>query len=224
MWKGAKRTAEQAQQDALDKAHGFGLSGGALATIISAMALLFSGYSFYESVLRAPDIRSFVPPEIAYTDPDRPDSPFEVFIIPVTFANDGARSGVVLSVDLKVSNPRTRETKTFYAAQIGAWGETPVRAFAPISLAGRESTSQAVQFFPRMNEKVARVLDFEAGDYDFELTLNTAKSSGALLFDTEKKTQPLQFNRRIEKLDYRNFNGNGTMNMWAADYAPAASK
>ena len=174
----AKRTAAQAQRDALDKAHGFGLSGGALATIISAMVLLFFGYSFYESVLRAPEIRAFVPPEIAYTDPDKPYNPFEVFVIPVTFANDGARPGVVLSVDLKVTNPRTREIKTFDAAQLGPWGATPVRAFAPISLAGRESTSHAMQFFPRKDEKVARVLDFEAGDYDFELSLNTANTGG----------------------------------------------
>lgn len=224
MWKGGRRAAQQAQSDAVDRAHGHGMSGGALATVISALALLFSGYSFYESVLRAPQFAAFVPPEIAYTDPDRPDSPFEVFIIPVTVANDGARSGVVLSVDLKVTNPRTKQSKMFYAAQMGTWGEEPVRAFAPISLAGRESFSKAVQFFPRVGETVPRVLDFEAGDYQFELSLNTAETGGALPWDRAKTAKPLTFTRQIVKLDYRNFNGSGTMNMWAGDYAPAASR
>ena len=58
-----------------------------------------------------------------------------------------------------------------------------MRAFAPISLAGRELFSKAVQFFPRVAETVARVLDFEAGDYEFELSLNTAETGGALPWD-----------------------------------------
>ena len=85
------------QEEVLEHIHHRG--GGRLATIISALALAFSGYSFYEAVLRAPELAIYVPPRIAYTDPDRPDSPFEVFIIPVTLANDGARSGTVLSLD-----------------------------------------------------------------------------------------------------------------------------
>jgi hypothetical protein len=33
----------------------------------------------------------------------------------------------------------------------------------------------------------------------------------------------LEFEMQIGKLDYRNFNGNGVMEMWAADYRPAAT-
>ncbi len=122
--------------------------GGRFATIISALALLFSGYSFYEAVLRAPEMAIYVPPRIAYTDPDRPDSPFEVFVIPVTLANDGARTGTVLSMDLTVKNTKTGDIKQFYSAQIGPWGAQPVKAYAPVSLPGRISSSQSVQFFP----------------------------------------------------------------------------
>lgn len=222
MWKGGKRAADAAREDALDHATGVRGGGGLLATVISAMALLFSGYSFYESVMRAPELAMYVPPHINYTDPDRPESPFEVFIIPLTIANDGARSGTVLSIDLEVTNPRKKETKKFYAAQLGTWGQQPVTSFAPISLSGKAAFSQAIQFFPRQGESIARVLDFEPGDYQFKVILNTASAGKGSVF--ESPVQPLMFEMQIGQLDYRNFNGSGTMGMWAADYKPAATK
>ncbi len=227
MWKGGRRTADQARHDASELAHGHGLSGGLVATVISAAALLFSGYSFYESVLRAPQLAIYVPPQISYTDPDRPDSPFEVFIMPITLANDGARSGTVLSIDLEVKNSRTGQSKMFYAAQLGSWGETPVKPFAPVSLSGKAAYSQALQFFPRNGEQVARILDLEPGRYTFTLTLNTAAAGGGTvmdLVDMGGKVRPLQFEMHGGKMDYRNFSGKGVMGMWAADYKPASSE
>lgn len=223
MWKGGRRTAQQAQDDAVETAHGRAFSGGLFATIISAAALLFSGYSFYESVLRAPELAVYVPPQINYTDPDRPEHPFEVFILPLTLANDGARAGTVLSIDLEVTNPRTNETKTFYAAQSGSWGETPRRPFAPISLSGKASTSQAMQFFPRVGETIPRIIDLEAGDYQFKLKLNVAAARGDTLFSGDATSPEASFTMQIEKLNYFNFQNNGTMTMWAADYKPASS-
>lgn len=223
MWRGGRRTAAQSQADALEQARGRGgVSGGAIATLVSVLALVFSGYSFYESVLRAPELAIYVPPRMDYTDPDRPDSPLEVFVIPVTLVNDGARTGTVLSIDLEVANPRTGQTKRFYAAQIGSWGEEPLKPFTPVSLAGRGSYSQALQFFPRVGEEVARILDLEPGSYRFLLTLNTAVAAGASLLP-QARVEPLVFERQIGQLDYRNFNGNGTMGMWAADYRPSGS-
>ena len=223
IWKAGKRTETQARDDALETARGGGISGNAAATIVSLFALVFSGYSFYESVLRAPALSVFVPPQIAYTDPDRPDSPFEVFILPITLANDGAQTGTVLSVDLEVTNPRTKLTKKFYAAHEGPWGVQPEKAFAPVSLAGKASHSAALQFFPRMKETIPRILDFEPGNYTFRLTLNTAAPKGDSLLNLPTKVKPLVFEMQIGKLDYRNFNNIGTMAMWAADYKPAAS-
>ncbi|MGE4129246.1 MAG: hypothetical protein AB7E80_13870 [Hyphomicrobiaceae bacterium] len=190
------------------------------ATVVSLLALLFSGYSFYESVLRAPEIAVYVPPLLDYTDPDRPDSPLEVFIIPVTLANDGARSGTVLSIDLTVTNPRTGQSKRFYAARVGPWSAEQARPFTPATLAGKGSYSEAVQFFPRVGEDVARILDLEAGAYRLTLTLNTAAAAGPR-FISEPRVAPLSFERQIGQLDYRNFNGRGTMEMWAADYRPS---
>ncbi|CFX34705.1 conserved protein of unknown function [Candidatus Filomicrobium marinum] len=222
VWKGGRRTAHRAQEDSLEQATRGRLSDGGLwATLISAFALAFSGYSFYESVLRSPELSVYVPPRIEYTDPDSPDSPFEVFVLPLTVLNDGARTGTVLSIDLEVTNPRRNEVKRFYAARTGTWGTQPFQPFAPVSLEGKGSSSQALQFFPRSGERVARILDLEAGTYSFRLVLNTATTSSYRFL--EPKTNPLEFEMQIDQLDYRNFSGAGTMAMWAADYRPISS-
>ena len=89
-----------------------------LPTLMSVMALLFSGYSLYESALRAPQLSIFVAPRIDYTDPDRPEAVREVFIVPLTIANDGARSATVQAINLEVVNSRTNQSKAFYAARL----------------------------------------------------------------------------------------------------------
>ncbi|MEM9028911.1 MAG: hypothetical protein AAGC70_11135 [Pseudomonadota bacterium] len=223
-----KRQIERTREDALELTRDVNRRGGsALPTFISALALLFSGFSFYETVMRAPELAVYVPPQIQYTDPDRPDSPFEVFVVPLTLANHGARSGTVLSIDLEVTNPRTGKTKRFYAANVGPWGQQSRQAFSPVALAGRAATSQTIQFFPRVDETLPRILDFEAGDYRLKLTLATSEAETiSLLKDIDLfkgKAEPLEFNMRIGKLDYRNFNGPGTMAMWSPDYKPASN-
>jgi hypothetical protein len=117
--------------------------------------LIFSRFSFYEAVLRAPELAIYVPPRIAYTDPDRPDGPFEVFIVRVALANDGARTGTILSIELTDKNTKTGHTKRFYSAQTGPWGVEPVKAYAPVSLPGRVSASSAVQFLPGRRGNIA---------------------------------------------------------------------
>jgi hypothetical protein len=197
-------------------------SGNLLATAFSATALLFSGYSLYESVMKSPQLAIFVPPRIDYTDPDRPESPFEVFVIPLTIINDGARSSTVNAINLEVTNPRTKQTKRFYAARVGTWGETPAKPYAPIALAGKASQSQAVQFFPRNGDTLPRILDLEAGGYTMKITLDAAAVRSFWFVQPEPVS--LTFERQIGKLDYRYFQGTGTMEMWAADYRAASSR
>jgi len=190
--------------------------------LVSLIALLFSAYSLYEASLRAPRLSIFVAPRIDYTDPDRPENVREVFILPITMANDGARTGTLLALSLEVVNPRTGQKKMFYSARLGAWGETPLRPFAPVVLAGRATFSQAVQFEPRKGETVPRILDLEAGTYKFKLTAETAAAQGPSGFRAGG-APPLEFEMQIERLDYRRFQGTGTMEMWVTDYQSPAS-
>jgi hypothetical protein len=188
--------------------------------LASLVALLFSGYTLYESSLRGARLSIFVAPRIEYTDPDRPEDVREVFILPITVANDGARTGTLLALNLEVSNPRTNRKKMFYAARLGTWGETPLRPFAPVVLAGRAIFSHAVQFEPRKGESVPRILDLEPGKYNFKLTVENVASTGGL---GGGGTVPLEFEMQNERIDYRRFQGSGTMEMWAADYQSFAS-
>jgi hypothetical protein len=192
-----------------------------MPTLMSVVALMFSGYSLYESALRAPQLSIFVAPRIDYTDPDRPEAVREVFILPLTIANDGARPAVVLALNLEVVNPRTKEKKTFFAARLGTWGERPLHPFAPVVLAGRATFSNAVQFEPRNGETVPRILDQEAGKYAFKLSLETA--AARQVAGLTAAVTPLQFEMQIADLDYRYFQGSGTMEMWAPDYRAPVS-
>jgi hypothetical protein len=146
----------------------------------------------------------------------------EVFIIPVTLANDGARTCTVLSIDLEVTNPRTGEQKMFYASRVGSRGEQPPKPFAPAPLSRRASFSQSVQFLPRAAEKVARILDLEPESYMFKLTLHTASAGGATLLPAAG-VSTLVFERQMSQLDYRNFAGTGMMEMWIDSYKPASN-
>lgn len=215
------QTAERDREALLEQARHAGNKGSFWATAISGLALLFSGYSLYETVLRAPDLAIHVPPRIDYSDPDGQTRPFEVFVIPLTVTNSGARSATLLSIDLKVTNPETGESKTFYAANTGTWGNEPREAFAPVSLPGRGSFSKSIQFFPRQGEEIARITQQEAGSYQFELNVNVAAPKGPAILTSE--IQPLRFEMQSASLDYRLFSHTSTMAMWAADYAPAVS-
>ncbi len=195
---------------------------GMFATIISAFALLFSGFSFYETVLKSADFSIYVAPRIAYTDPNSPEDPLEIFILPMTLANDGARTGTVLSIDLLITNPRTGKTKTFYTARLGSWGTQPKTPFMPVALQGRTTWSRALQFIPRADEKTGRILDYDPGSYRFELRLNTVMTDNSLPF-LKKRVRPLIFEMQAGQTDYRRFTGTGTMPLWSKDYRAAGT-
>jgi hypothetical protein len=188
-----------------------GMAGGLFTALASGVALLFSAYSVYETSLRRPELHVFVPPVIQYSTPYQ-NSNFEVFNIPVTFANVGARSGTVLSVELAVTNLRSKETKRFYSADIGRWTMENARAFAfqpyaPTSLAGKSSTSQNILFYPRDDEKVMQITDQQGGTFRFVLTVDTAwpEDLGPLDALWSPKPKPLEFVMTMGEMDHRTF-------------------
>ena len=120
--------------------------GNRLATIVSAFAFAFSGVSFYETVVKQPQLTVFVPPVLGYGH----DGDTELFAIPITINNDGARSGTILSMELLVENPNAKpdeaKSKNYYSAFLGEHpknADTPHKSFAPISIVGRASASEA---------------------------------------------------------------------------------
>ena len=150
--------------------------GGITAEVFSGIAVAVSGYSFWHSTLRKPVLRAFVPPVTRYASPYQ-NSIFEVFEIPLTVVNEGALTGTVLSLNLRVTNPRG-VTKQFYAAGLGSWSIGKARGeglapFTPISLPGRSSHSAVILFYAREDSSVMQIIE-DAGRYKFAMTMLTA--------------------------------------------------
>jgi hypothetical protein len=135
-------------------AHG---RGGFAAIIVSALALIGSFYSMWETTLKQPQISLYVSENIQYTRD--PYGSFEVLAVPVTIANGGARDSAVLSMQLTVKNVATGKTENFKSAymadaqffgsrdDVAARIKRPKLPFAPLSVAGRGFFTGTVLFY-----------------------------------------------------------------------------
>ncbi len=63
-------------------------SGGMMAIVVSALALVFSAVSLYQTVIKQAQLHVYLPDTINYTRD--PDGSFEVFVLPITVSNSGA--------------------------------------------------------------------------------------------------------------------------------------
>jgi hypothetical protein len=202
-----------------------GLHGGLAATLLSAVAVAFSGYSLWDTSLRAADLQAFVPRVIYYAAPYQ-NSNFEMISIPVTLLNDGARTGTVLEMDLAVTDPRTKATKHFYAAEFGVWSmertrERAYTGFAPIPLEGRSSRTESVLFYTRGEDEKPEQLIREVGPYQFTLTITQAEDAGPFSASPAKPIS-VSFERELPFYDARAFE-TGTIFMPAKDWKSSSS-
>jgi hypothetical protein len=153
-------------------------SGGAIPIIVSALALVFSGVSLYQTVLKQAQLHLFLPDAIAYTRD--PDGSLEVFAVPLTVSNSGARDGIVSSLKLEVRNKATGAKQTLEAAYLAGPDyftakedvannvRRPKTPFAPLSVAGRGSVTATVLFYARQYDP-QRVVPGQ-GQYEVVLT------------------------------------------------------
>jgi hypothetical protein len=172
--------------------------GGMQATILSAVALVLSGFSLYESSFKTAELEVFVPPVIHYARDN--DGNVELFAIPITVTNAGARTGTVLSMQLEVEDLKSRKTKRYYSALLGEHQVDPTatnRSFAPLSIAGRETFTDTVRFYPEGNALPKLVED--AGDFRFTVSLVTALPAHPDLIDRylRKSPDPVVFARTL---------------------------
>jgi hypothetical protein len=200
-------------------------SGGRVTAVVSALALLFSGYSLWDSTLKGPDINVFVPPVIQYSSPYN-NTNFEMIAVPVTFVNDGGRTGTVLSLELDVTSAKTKAPKRFYAADFGRWTMEKTRAgsyepFAPISLSGKASRTETVLFYTKSPDEKPDQLITEPGVYQFKMTLDEAGAGGSSSLKGRHPTQ-ISFDMELRNYDARAFQ-NGTLPMYATTGRSAKS-
>ena len=155
--------------------------------VASTLALIFSGVSLYQTVLKQPQLHMFLPDAIAYTRD--PDGSFEVFAVPLTISNSGARDGIVSGAKLEVRNSATGTTQVleasyFAGAEYFSTKEDlahnvrrPKTPFAPLSIAGRGSVTATVLFYARRYEP-QRVVPGQ-GRYELLLTASATPTETA---------------------------------------------
>lgn len=147
--------------------HAAGHSGGShAAAIVSVVALLFSAYSLWETSLKQADLSVYATGVITYERDQTADEyimpagGFEVFALPITIANGGARDAPVLGLQLDVRNPKTGLSARFEATYTAdaAYFATPGRQrsgttrpktpFSARVIAGRSAWTGTVLFYP----------------------------------------------------------------------------
>ncbi len=215
--------AEFGTQQAVENATAGG-HGGAVATVLSAIALFFSGLSYYDSSLASADLTVYVPPMVHYARDGA-----DVFNVPITVVNNGAQNGTVLSMDLKVDNLQgdaERKSVTFRSMFLGDYPRddtAPLRSFAPISVPGHGTVTETVRFY-NMGEMLPMLVT-DKGKFRFTLSLNVAKTAGGWIdgyLRTEPK--PLTFDLELPYFPVQHVaNRNGTIAMFNKDWAPAVS-
>jgi hypothetical protein len=215
-----RRLEDDPAEIAIDAANHGSNAGGRFTAAISALALVFSGYSLWDSSLKAPELKVFVPPVTQYSSPYQ-NSNFEVIAVPMTLLNDGGRTGTVLSMELEATNPKTKETKHFYAADFGRWTMDKARAnafepFAPIPLAGKASRTETVLFYPKTPEEKPEQLIHEPGVFGFKLIVDEARASDFGFLDRLWPKKPIEvaYNSELRFYDARSFQ-NGTIALYS---------
>lgn len=208
---------ELATQGALKSDRG----GSWIVAAISGTALLFSGFSLWETSLKGADLQLFVPPVIYYSSPYS-NSNFEMIAIPVTITNEGAQTGTAQFFDLEVTDPRTKQTKRFYSAEFGVWSMERTRAraysgFAPLSLQGRSSRTEQILFYTRGSEEKPEQIIREVGSYEFKLTAVQAAPTSWLDSFWKKAPVSVSFERVLPFYDARSFQ-EGTIFMHSPDW------
>lgn len=159
-------------------------SGGLITALVSAIALIFSGFSFYETVLKQAELKIYAPPLVnLYRKGYR-----DVFAIPVTISNDGAKRGTILSFDLEVTNLDTNETKQFQNLYFGNDPKDTSRIFSPLTIAGRSSHSDIVMFFAKTTGAFFETTGGVKLNLHLKLTMNVDQTE---YWFTPKKPQQL---------------------------------
>jgi hypothetical protein len=119
-----------------------GRVGAGITLLSSLVALVFSAYSLYETVIKQADLRIYRPPLIyMYREGFR-----DVFAIPITMSNDGTQRGTVLSFDLEVTHLETQKSMKFQNLHFGESPKSNPVLFAPVTVAGRSSVTEVVLF------------------------------------------------------------------------------
>ncbi len=154
----------------------------------SAVALLASGISLWETVLKQPSLKVHVGESMFYTRD--PWGSAEVFVVPVTIVNSGAQDGAVIGLRLRLKNIESGHDDAFDATYTAdaSWfagsdnvtnrTKRPKAPFSALPIAGRSAWSGTVLFYAAdaADKRVATPRSQLTG----ELTVAVARPDGWL--------------------------------------------
>lgn len=183
--------------------------GGRITALASAVAILFSGFSLWETSLKQPRLTMFVAPVVHYTRD--PNGDHEVFAIPITVANQGARDGAILSFEMDAKQDGAAEAKTFYSAYTvdgrffvkpGSYNiqtrrfdrvDRPKTPFAPVAVPGRGTYTGTILFYAK--GKAFPKIVSEKGTFALNIRVNAELDESLGFLDRlwRKSIEPVRF-------------------------------
>ncbi len=138
-----------------------------MATMVSVVAMIFSAFSFYETSLRKAKLQTYPPSLVHMLRDDFRD----MFVIPVTISNDGARRGTILSFRLTVTNPETKQTSEFQSIYAGKVKDKSL--FSPVSIEGRSTYTNIIHFKSLEKGTLVQKAGGDTVPLHFSLSLDT---------------------------------------------------
>ena len=182
----ARESEKQALEQALDAARTpTHFEGGRWAVLISLIALMLSVFSLYETILKQARPAVYVGGVMHYARD--PVGGVEVFAIPLTITNHGARDAIIISLDLGVAPLKSGRpaSLTFASAYVGSNPAREKQPFTPLSIPGRGSFTGIVLFYPNdLKDGAANAVVIGKETYRFCVTVRTEKSQDYRLLDT----------------------------------------
>lgn len=167
-----------------------------LSTAGSVIALVVSGVSLWETVLKQPSFKIHVGETMFYTRD--PWGSYEVFVVPITIVNSGAQDGAMTSLKLQLVNSESGAREIFEAAytadatwfagsdNVASRTKRPKAPFSALAIAGRAAWSGTILFYsPEFKER--RVAE-PRSQLKGELLLTAASTDG--WFDRVMRSEP----------------------------------
>ncbi|MCB1506580.1 MAG: hypothetical protein KDJ47_16515 [Hyphomicrobiaceae bacterium] len=228
----AQNAAQSATQARSEERSAHGLSGW-IAALVSLIALLFSAYSLWETSLKQPDLQLYASPVVHYT---RDGEDAEVFAVPITISNSGARDGAVLSLDLRVKANAGGLEREFYSAYWvdGSFFVPPGRfdpntrsfervdrpktPFAPIAVPGRGTYTGTILFYNKGSAWPKLVADKGTFELTLEPSVRVDESLGIIDRVFKPRREPVTFTVRLPWFSDSEVKRGGTFRMVSASW------
>lgn len=169
---------------------------------ISIVSLLLSAWTLFETALRQPKFTPYAAGNWRYGRGAVTND--EIFIVPLTIDNHGARPGAILQIEMTVAKPDGGERR-FISTGI-LFNERDRALFAPASVQGRSSYTASIIFSSQAGadrNQPQRALIDAPGTYTARLSFCSSYNQTFGLFDTLLASAP---NDLIAEIDLRDFN------------------